>query len=159
MSAKDNRNGATLGIEAYASDDTPAADLLKNLEGCRVHRFSEGTGVHAGTALMAVELPDGDGLGVQVSMEEDTSDVEVHPDIQQNSDGGWSAEPDTEYRTLDKIEEPCPNCRIIEVVQRDIMDPENARVLAIIQPESGEPYAIDIHLDESGGTEFFGVEL
>jgi len=52
-----------LGLRAYATDEHSNGDLLKNLEGRHVHRFSEGTREHAGTALMAVELSDDEMLG------------------------------------------------------------------------------------------------
>ncbi|WP_302083239.1 hypothetical protein [Salinibaculum rarum] len=159
MSTNNISPNLDLGLDAYASDDTNTADLLKNLEGCRVHRFSEGTGEHAGTALMIVELADDAGLGVQVSMEVDTSYASIHPNARQQPDGSWAVDDIDERRTLDELESPCPNCRIVEVVQKDIMDPENARVLAILDPVGDNPYALDIHIDEDGGTEFFETKL
>ncbi|MDT3437816.1 hypothetical protein [Haloarcula sp. 1CSR25-25] len=149
-----------LGIDAYAGDETSTADLLLNLEGRAVHRFTEGTGKHAGTALMAVELPTGEGLGVQVSMDVDTSQAEVHPIASQQHDGSWVVDPTTEKWTLDSLEEPCPESQIIGVAQKDIMDPDNARVAVILESYLHDsPYALDIHINDSGGTEFFEIEL
>jgi len=156
-SSSDNLN---LGIDAYAGDEMSTADLLLNLEGCRVDRFVEGTGEHAGTALMTVLLPTGEGLGVQVSMEIDTSCAEIHPLARQRDDGSWEVTPTTERWTLSTLEEPCPNCQIIGVVQKEIMDPDNARVVVILESEIQEsPYAVDVHIDDTGGTEFYEMEM
>ena len=149
-----------LGIDAYAGDETPTADLLLNLEGCRVHRFAKGTGKHAGTALMAVELPTGEGLGVQVEMKADAPYAEIHPSASRQDDGSWEFDATTEWWTLDTLERPCPDCQIIGVVQKQIMDPANARVAVILQSVLHDsPYALDIHIDATGGTEFFELEV
>ena len=144
-----------LGLRAYATDEHSNADLLKNLEGRRVHRLSEGTAEHAGTALMAVELSDDEMLGVQVSMAVDTSSIEVYPDVRERDEGSWVCDSFTERWSLDRIEEPCPDCEIVAVLERNIMDPETAEVLAVLDAGDQEPFAITIHHDEYGRTEFF----
>lgn len=161
MNASNTESTSTeLGIEAYENTATPSADLLLNLEGQRVHRFAEGTGEHAGTALMAVELPTGEGLGVQISMEEDTSNVPVHPDAYQVDSGDWRVSSDTERWSLDTLESPCPDCQIVNVVQKDIMDPDNARVLIILESDiQHQAYGLDIHIGDDGGTEFFELSV
>ncbi|RLM94391.1 hypothetical protein D3D01_16135 [Haloarcula sp. Atlit-7R] len=109
---------------------------------------------------MAVELPTGDGVGVQISMEVDTSQVRVHPIASQQDDGSWVVDPTTEKWALSSLDKPCPECEIIEVVQKDIMDPENARVVIILKSKIHEsPFAIDIHINDRGGTEFFEIGL
>lgn len=149
-----------LGIDAYGGSETSTADLFQNLKGCTVHRFAEGTDEHAGTAMMVVELPTGEGLGVQVSMEAETSHTHIHPSASQQGEDSWAVNPDTERLTLTAIEEPCPDCTIVGVASQDIMIPDDARVAVILDSDlRDEPYALDIHIGESGGTEFFEVEL
>lgn len=146
-----------LGLDAYADDSTDAADLLLNLEGCTVHRFSPGTGEHAGTALMVVELPTGEGLGMQVTMNPDGEHIHTFSVTQRG--GTWQADEMPTTRTLDDIETDCPDLTIHEVVHHDIMDPDNARVVAILDAPGTDPYGIDIHIHDDGGTEFFEVDL
>lgn len=154
--ASDDRGDLpNLGLRAYATDEYSNADLLKNLEGRRVHRFSEGTGEHAGTALMAVELSDDEMLGVQVTMAVDSSSMEVYPDVRERDDGSWVCDSFTECWSLDRIEEACPDCEIVAVLERNIMDPETAEVLVVLDAAGQEPFAINIYHDEQGRTELF----
>lgn len=146
-----------LGTSAYADSSTNKADLFKNLEGCNVHRFSPGTEEHAGTALMVTELPTNEGLGVQVSMDTDGEHIPIYP--ANESSTGWTIEETPVTSTLDKLERACPNLTIKEVVHHNIMDPDTARVVAILESPSDDPYALDIHIDDRGGTEFFEVPL
>lgn len=144
-----------LGLEAYATGEHSNGELLQNLVGRRVDRFSEGTGEHAGTALMAVELSADEMLGVQVEMSPVTSEMDVYPDVRQRDDGSWVCESFVEWRSLDRIEDLCPDCEIVDVAQRNIMDADDAEVLAILDAEGAEPFAINIYHDDRGRTEFF----
>lgn len=152
-----NMSTHNLGVDAYADPDSNNGDLLKNLEGCRVHRFSPGTGEHAGTALMIVELSTGDGLGVQVEMDTLNDRIPVYP-CTQSDDGTWTAESLADYRDHDAIETECPDLEIIEVTQHNIMGPETARVLVILDSDTQKPFGIDIYLHDDG-TDFFEIEL
>lgn len=152
--SQDNSTVPDLGLQAYGSDEYSNGDLLKNLEDRHVDRFAEGTEEHAGTALMGIELHDGM-LGVQVSMEVDSSYIRVYPEVRQKDDGSWLCESLIERRRLNEIEELCPDCEIVEVVQNNIMDPDEAEVLFILNSEGVDPFAINMHLDENGQTEFF----
>lgn len=143
-----------LGLEAYAGDDVSNADLLQNLVGRQVDRFAEGTGEHAGTALMAVELSKGDELGVQVSMAVETSEMTVYPNVRERSDDDWVCESYREQRSLGRIKELCP-LQIVGVAERNIMDPDEAEVIAIVDADDTEPFAINIYHDDQGRTEFF----
>lgn len=144
-----------LGTAAYADPRSNNADLLENLEGCTVHRFSPGTKEHAGTALMVTKLPTGDGLGVQVSMNEDGEHI---PTYTGTHDDNWAIEPMPTIKTLTELEADCPNLTIREVTHKNIMNPDTARLVAILD-NGNDYYALDIHLDETGSTEFFEVPL
>ncbi len=153
--ARDARDGSLdLGLDAYAADEVPNADLLQNLVGRQVDRFAEGTGEHAGTALMAVELSEGEELGVQVSMAVDTSEMTVYPSVRDRGDGDWVCESYREQRSLGRIVDLCP-LQIVGVAERNIMDAENAEVLAIVDADGTEPFAVNIYHDDQGRTEFF----
>ncbi len=147
-----------LGIDAYANPgpDIDNADLLQNLEGCRVHRFSPGTGEHAGTALMVVELPTGEGLGVQIEMDTLNDRIPVVP-CSKGDDGTWETNGVTEYREHASVEDN--TFEVIEVTHHKIMDPDEARVLVILASNEHSPFAVDIYLHDDGGTDFFEVSL
>jgi hypothetical protein len=155
----------SLGIEAYADSTVSNADLLKNLEGQPVHRFSEGTEEHAGTALMVIELPDGNGLGMQVEMENDAPYVNVYPAPQEDT-SGWTVDADTERKHIDELEEPCPDCEIVEIVERNLtpvqagdLPPSQAELYVILDPNDGNQYALSFHVLEDGAVNYFGVDL
>lgn len=143
-----------LGTEAYSNSDLNNGKLLNNLEGCEVHDFIAGTEEHEGTALMVVELPTGEGLGVQVSMNPDGVHIPVY-DILDYEEKVISDE--TKSRVLELLSEDCP-IRIDCVGQYNIMDAESARVLFILE-QAHEKFAIDLHLHDDGGTDFFEIEL
>jgi len=94
-------------------------------------------------------------LGVQVTMAVDTSSMEVYPDVRERDDSSWVCDSFTERWSLGRIEEPCPDCEIVAVLERNIMDPETAEVLAVLDAAGQEPFAVNIHHDECGRTEFF----
>lgn len=147
-----------LGVDAYADPDSNNGELLKNLEGCNVHRFTPGTEEHAGTALMVVELPTNEGLGVQIEMDTDAGEIPTY-ECTRSSDGQWSANRTADYRDRGTIEEACPDLEILEVVYHNIMDPDTARVVVILGSDDVSPFGVDIHLHEDGGTDFFEVSI
>ena len=74
--------GADLGQEAYQQGtDHSVVDLLHNLEGQPLYRLSKGTERDAGTALAIVELPTGEGLGLQVEMCSKSKTIHVFPEV------------------------------------------------------------------------------
>jgi len=88
---------------------------------------------------MAVELSDDEMLGVQVTMAVDTSSMEVYPDVRERDDSSWVCDSFTERWSLGRIEEPCPDCEIVAVLERNIMDPETAEVLAVLDAAGRNP--------------------
>jgi hypothetical protein len=146
-----------LGIDAYSDPTTDTSDLLKNLDGCTVHRISAGVEEHAGTALLVVELPTGEGLGVQVSMDPDGNHISTYS-VTRGS-GELEIDPEPTVRTLSELETGFPEVSIEEVAHHNIMDPDTARVVLVLSAPSVEPYALDMHIHGDRGTEFFEVPL
>ncbi len=83
-----------------------------------------------------------------------TSEMTVYPNVRDRGDGDWVCESYREQRSLGRIKELCP-LDIVDVVQRNIMDPDEAEVLAIVDTDGTEPFAINIYHDDQGRTEFF----
>lgn len=153
------QNGVSLGQEAYAatSDSPTTVELLQNLEGQPIHRLTEGTGEHAGTALAAVELPTGEGLGLQVCMHESTDELFIYPNVTETEDG-LSGNHQT-VEPIDDIEDLCPDCYISEIAHKDIMTPPEAKAFLVLCSEDGETqFALELFLDD-GGLNFFGVAV
>lgn len=142
----------SIDLEDYGENNVDTGKLLKNLIGCTVHRFSKGTGKHSGTALMVTELPGEEkGLGVQVQMK--NNNIPVTPVRNPKS---WKGEKEKTKIDISELNEMCP-MNIEDVVQKDIMDEDSARVLFIF--ETDEYIGIDLYINERGGTEFFETEL
>jgi hypothetical protein len=145
-----------LGLDAYASTDPNAADLLKNLEGCAVHGITPGTAEHAGTGLLKVELPTGEGLGLQIPMNTDEQTVPTRQATQE--DETWQVSPTPIEKPLRDFQVNAPDIKILEVVHHNIMDPETAEVVLILELATGETLALNLNLVD-GGAEFFSVAL
>lgn len=145
-----------LGLDAYASDDPNAADLMKNLEGCAVHGVIPGTGEHAGTGLLKIELPTGEGLGIQIPMDSAAKTIPMHEATLQNET--WHVSPESVQKPHTTLNGSTSDCTILEVVHHNLMDPETAEVVLILDFQTGSTLAVNIHLVD-GGAEFFSVGL
>jgi len=55
----------------------------------------------------------------------------------------------------DVLRNPARTVRLSRSLERNIMDPETAEVLAVLDAAGQEPFAVNIHHDECGRTEFF----
>ena len=153
------RTSTALGKQAYAagSDSPTTVELLKNLEGQPIHRLTKGTGEHAGTALAAVELPTGEGLGLQVCIHKSTDELFIYPNVTQTEDG-LSGDRQT-VEPIDDIEDLCPDCYISEVAHKDIMTPSEAKAFLVLSSEDRETqFALELFLDD-GGLNFFDVAV
>jgi hypothetical protein len=145
-----------LGLDAYASADPNAADLMKNLEGCAVHGVTPGTEEHAGTGLLKVELPTGEGLGLQIPMDTDEHTIPMRRATLQNET--WQVSPEEVQKPVDTLGVNAPDITILEVAHHNIMDPKTAEVVLILDLKGGSPFAVNIHLVD-GGAEFFSIAL
>lgn len=146
----------SLGLEAYSRDEPNVADLLQNLEGCRVHGVAPGTGEHAGTGLLKVELPTGEGLGLQIPMDTDEQTIPTRTATQ--TDTTWEVEATPSHTPLDRFEANTPDTHILEVVHHNIMDPETAEVVLILSLDIDNTVGVNLHL-VNGGVEFFSVSV
>jgi len=146
-----------LGLRAYATDEHSNGDLRREprraprppvLGGySRTRRDGPRWRSSFRTTRCSADL--------QVTMAVDTSSMEVYPDVRERDDSSWVCDSFTERWSLGRIEEPCPDCEIVAVLERNIMDPETAEVLAVLDAAGQEPFAVNIHHDECGRTEFF----
>ena len=149
--------GADLGQEAYQQGtDHSVVDLLHNLEGQPLHRLSEGTERDAGTALAIVELPTGEGLGLQVEMCSKSKTIHVFPEVTETPDGLRSEQ--LENRSLDSLND-LNGCHVREIAHENIMQPGAARAYLVVDVGSQRhPIALELHL-ERGGLDFFAVSV
>jgi len=157
--SKSQRSNTELGQKAYAADsNSPSTtELLQNLEGQPVHRLSEGTGEHAGTALIAIELPTGEGLGLQVCMDKKTDELFCYPDVVETEDGLSGGR--REKESIDAIENLCPDLTVSEVAHKDIMSPAEAQAFLVLNPDEREDqFALELFLDD-GKLNFFAVDV